>query len=226
MYHAEDEWRSALGLVDFARYVADHREEPEIKARLDKLCLKIIPCQTPHMYMKALRGFQPGPDKPLPRDPAKEKPADIAMAFSIHECDAALQYGIIPMTGTSVPLMAKAEALHRERMANRFVEWEGDACRQAESRSWRGSDDPKKAEENRYYGFGIGFEALWSIGKPSFDKVPWGLCIEGGRRGFLPDPFLHHYQTRGLIWDEDLYRSAVINELIADWTLSAFLTCP
>lgn len=226
MYHAEDEWRSALGLVDFARHVADQRDEPEIRARLEKFCVKVIPCQTPHMYMKALRGFTPGPDKPLPRDPAKQNPANIAMAFSIHECDAALQYGIIPMTGTSVPLMAKVEALHRERMAARFIEWEGDACRQAESKSWRGSDDPKKAEENRYYGFGIGFEALWNIGKPSFDKVPWGLCIEGGRRGFLPDAFLHHYQLRGLVWDEDLYRSAVINELIADWTLSAFLTCP
>ncbi len=226
MYHAEDEWRSALGLVDFARYVADHREEPEIKARLEKFCVKVIPCQTPHMYMKALRGFRPGPERPLPRDPGKDKPADLAMAFSIHECDAALQYGIIPMTGASVPLMAKAEAMHRERMAGRFVEWEGDACRQAESKSWRGSNDPKRAEENRYYGFGIGFEALWNIGKPSFDKLPWGLCIEGGRRGFLPDAFLGHYQTRGLIWEEDLYRSAVINEIIADWTLSAFLTCP
>jgi len=37
---------------------------------------------------------------------------------------------------------------------------------------------------------------------------------------------LKNYQLRGLFWDEDLYRSAVINEMIADWTLSAFLTCP
>lgn len=63
-------------------------------------------------------------------------------------------------------------------------------------------------------------------GRPSFERVPYGLCIEGGRRGFLPEAFLRHYPIRGLIWEEDLYRSAVINELIADWTLSAFLTCP
>jgi hypothetical protein len=223
MYHAEDEWRSALGLVDFARYLADHREDPEIKARLDQFSVKIIPCQTPTMYMKALRGYEPGPEQPLVKDPPRT-PANLVLAFSIHECDAALQYGIVAMTGASVPLIPKAEALHRARMANRFIEWEGDAVRQAESKSWRG--DEKGAEKNRFYGFAIGFEHLYAIGRPSFEKVPYGLCIEGGRRGFLPDAFLQNYQLRGLIWEEDLYRSAVINEVIADWTLSAFLTCP
>lgn len=223
MYHAEDEWRSALGLVDFAVYLAERREEPEIKARLEKFCVKIIPCQTPTMYMKALRGYEPGPEQPLVEEPDR-KPANLAMAFSIHECDAALQYGIVAMTGASVPLIPKAEALHRARMANRVIEWEGDAVRQAESKSWRG--DEKNAEKNRFYGFAIGFEHLYRIGRPSFEKVPYGLCIEGGRRGFLPDAFLQNYQLRGLIWEEDLYRSAAINEIIADWTLSAFLTCP
>jgi len=225
MYHAEDEWRSALGLVDFARYLADHRDDPEIRARLARFCVKVIPCQTPTMYMKARRGFKPGPEQPIARDPATQgRPANLVMAFSIHECDAALQFGIIPMTDASVPLLARAEARHRARMADRFIEWEGNACRQAECKTWRGNE--KGAEKNRFYGFNIGFEHLYTIGRPSFEKVPYGLGIEGGRRGFLPDAFLQHYQLRGLIWEEDLYRSAVVSEIIADWTLSAFLTCP
>lgn len=158
---------------------ADRRSAPAIKARLDKFCVKVMPCQTPTMYMKALRGFEPGPQKPIARDPATQgKPANLIMAFSIHECDAALQYGIIAMTGKSVALIPRVEALHRRRMANRFVEWEGGRVRQAESKTWRGN--PKTAEQHRFYGFNIGFEHLYTIGRPSLERVPYGLCIEGG----------------------------------------------
>ncbi|MGA2621369.1 MAG: hypothetical protein ABSF26_27405 [Thermoguttaceae bacterium] len=71
MYHAEDEWRSALGLVDFARYLADNRDDPAIRRQLDRFCVKIIPCQQPRMYMKALRGYDPGPEKQIPADPLR-----------------------------------------------------------------------------------------------------------------------------------------------------------
>jgi len=107
-----------------------------------------------------------------------------------------------------------------------FIEWPGDNPVQAESDCQLAKMSGDEAERQRYYGFGIGYEPLYNIGKPSFDRLPHALCIEGPRRGVLPEVFLKHYQLRGLIWEEDLYRSAVVNEIIADWTLSAFLTYP
>ena len=227
MYHAEDEWRSALGLVDFMRHLADRRDDPVIKRQLEKYCIKVIPCQHPGMYMKALRGDAPGPEtKILLNAAVHAQPANLAMAFTIHECDSHLQLTLIPMTAASPLLMPGIKSLHQARMANRFIEWPGDMPQQAESRCGLDGSTGANAERYRYYGFGTGYEALYNIGKPSFDKVPYALCLEGPRRGILPEAFLKHYQLRGLIWEEDLYRSAVVNEIIADWTLSAFLTFP
>jgi hypothetical protein len=227
MYHADDEWRSALGLLDFARYLAEHADDPAIRRQLGKYCVKLIPCQHPAMYMKSLRGQQPGPEPRVPPDPARHgRPANLVMAFTIHECDADLQYGIIPQTSTTIPLVPRIEARHRASIVNQFIEWSGAAPIQAEAKSWNGRMTDALAEEFRYYGFGIGFEPLYNIGQPSFEKLPFQVCIEGGRRGVYPEVFLQHYQTRCLIWDEDLYRSAVIDELIADWTLAAFLETP
>ena len=227
MYHAEDEWRSALGLVDFMRHLADHREHPTIKRQLERYCVKVIPCQHPGMYMKALRGDAPGPEPKMPTNPAIHgKPADIAMALTIHECDSGLQLLLVPMTAASLPLMPAIKSLHEARMADRFIEWPGGVPQQAESRCQLAAITGADAERQRYYGFGIGYEPLYNIGKPSFDKLPYALCLEGPRRGILPEVFLMHYQLRGLIWEEDLYRSAVVNEIVADWTLSALLTSP
>ncbi len=217
--------RSFLGLLDFMRYLADHRNDPAIAARLEKYCVKAIPCQNPAMYMKALRGDRPGPEDPVPI--AKAEPADLVMAFSIHECDSGLQYGIIPMTGRSLEYVPRVEAARRKRMEGCLLEWNGGTPRRSESKTWRGGEKtPDEAEKNRFYGFGIGFDHLARIGRRSFEKLPYQLCIEGGRRGFLPEKFLRHYQLRGLIWEEDLYRSAVVNETIASWALSGFLECP
>ena len=154
------------------------------------------------------------------------QPANLAMAFTIHECDADLQYGIIPQTAASLPLVRRIEDLHRARIANRFVQWQGAAPLQAEAKCWKDRMTDALAEEFRYYGFPIAFDHLDNIGKPSFEKLPFQICIEGGRRGLWPEPFLQHYQLRALIWEEDMYRSATMNELIADWTLAGFLSTP
>ncbi|MGA2621370.1 MAG: hypothetical protein ABSF26_27410 [Thermoguttaceae bacterium] len=115
----------------------------------------------------------------------------------------------------------------RELTADRFIEWESDTPCQAESKAWVGGHDtPTACEVDRFYGFGIGYEHLYNIGHKSFERLPLEFAVEGGRRGLWPEAFLQHYQLRGLIWEEDLYRSAVMNEMMFRWALAGLLCTP
>jgi hypothetical protein len=207
--------------------LADHLDDPAIKRQLEKYCVKLIPCQQPAIYMKSLRGHQPGPDqRPMPDAARAARGDNVAMAFTIHECDTDLQFGIIPQTAASIPLVQRIEDGHRARIADRFVHWQGAAPLQADAKAWKGRMTDREAEEFRYYGFGIAFEPLFYINRQTFEKLPYQICIEGGRKGCWPEIFLQNYQLRCLVWEEDLYRSAVVNEMIASWTLSGFLSTP
>ena len=222
-YHAEDEWLEALGLIDFAAYIAEHADDPAIRTRLERVCLKVIPIQKPTIYMYSLRGGLPGPEQRVPeRQEMKDKQYNVVTLWTLHSCDCTIdRIGVNVLTPMGWETMPAIADCHARQVEGRFVRWDPTTGpHQADALS-KNHYQPFY----RFYAHGC-YSHLYHMGTGTMAFCDFIYALEAARAGQRPEQFHQNYFLRMFVWDEPMHKTPVLSDLMVDWTLAAFLESP
>jgi hypothetical protein len=114
MFHAADEWVPALGALSFMELLSRRRADPEVRARLERFSVKVVPMVKPSLYDGA------GQDRVELQ--AKDR---VYALVQLHQGGDVL----VPGCGTPLALGQRIADRARDAFAGRHVWWTHDGGR-------------------------------------------------------------------------------------------------
>ena len=209
MCHAEDEWIPALGAYSFIEYLQAHKDDPEIKAVLQKHSIRVLPFLHPQYYESVHY-------RPKQVRPSDKLNLDITRNDNVYACIQYHQGGSNNhfVTACGTPASAAMEIARKvwPQAEGRWIWWQtGRLIGKGPEFMPISSEDPSRPPKPVHRGPEPGWDGYWVQDKLScygvypievMMKAKALFFLEHAMIGFMPDEFTlsgpHHWAHRSV----------------------------
>jgi len=222
MPHAEDEWTPSLGSLAFAELLSQSREQPEVKARLEKFSVKIYPLIHPTIYESPLHPPEKWGFNAI--DLEKTRHDKVYTITQLHQGGDVL----VPACGTPTELAQRVANRARDDFAGRHVWWAHHHQKYG-PQVWesRAPVAPMPPSWSAYW---------WQGGNTScYQLYPHDVVFAAQAMYFVEQDFIllmperftqanHHHALHRMFFEHSSVASLLLTDQTANWCMSIFLT--